>query len=251
MKEQVLNYIDDLAKNLRNDINNWFGDILANLKDTLLQDALVVKTEVERLIEAQELNDKRHIDAALQKIKSEIFAEKDNWQVRFNDTRVVQKMADSLAGINWATIKAMNRRFGGYETYRIDVYTEFMQAGKNEFTEKANTLRNNLIKLFASDDKNVQTIISGYIQRINNLIGSSISEFGARLLDWLLCKSEMYPRADTNLFWPDMQGIQGRGYKARVLNKYELSLDGKRFDIVAMYNQEYNSVMNEIISWLP
>lgn len=251
MKEQVLNYIDDLAKKLRNDINNWFGDILANLKAVLRQDALVVKTEVERLIGAQELNDKKRVDAALQKIRSEIFAEKDNWQVRFNDTRVAQKMADSLAGIHWATIKAMNRRFGGYETYRIDVYTEFMQAGKNEFTEKANALRNNLIKLFASDDKNVQTIISGYVQRINNLIANSISEFGIKLLDWLLCKSEMYPQNFDNSFWPDMQGIYGRGYKTRVLDKYENSLDEKRFDIAAMYNQEYNLVMSEIISWLP
>ena len=160
-------------------------------------------------------------------------------------------MADSLAGIHWATIKAMNRRFGGYETYRIDVYTEFMQAGKNEFTEKANTLRNNLIKLFASDDKNVQTIISGYVQRINNLIANSISEFGIKLLDWLLCKSEMYPQNVDNSFWSDIQGICGRGYKTRVLDKYENSLDEKRFDIAAMYNQEYNLVMNEIISWLP
>lgn len=249
--EEILNYIPELAKKIRDDINAWFNDIVANLKNVLSQDALNVKTEVERLIEAQELNDKKRIDDALHEVKSKILAEMDNWQVRFNDTRVSQKMARALAGIHWATIKAMNRRFGGYETYRIDVYTEFMQAGKNEFTEKANVLKNNLLKLFASDDKNVQIVISGYIQRINNLISNSINDFGGKLLNWLLCESEMYPQSCTNSFWPYMQGICGTGYKVRVLGTYEKSLDEKRFDIAAIYNQEYNSVMNEIISWLP
>lgn len=73
----------------------------------------------------------------------------------------------------------------------------------------------------------------------------------ARILENLICKSEMYPQNFDNSFWPDMQGIYGRGYKTRVFNKYENSLDGKRFDIAAMYNQEYNLVMSEIISWLP
>ena len=250
-KEQVLNYVVDLAQQTREKINTWFKHIIDNMKNALQVDALIVKAEVERLVETQELNDKKRIDDALSEIKSSILAGNANWQVRFNDTRVTQKMACSLAGIHWATIKAMNRRFGGYETYRIDVYTEFMQTGKNEFTEKANVLKNNLLKLFASDDKNVQIVISGYIQRINNLISNSINDFGGKLLNWLLCESEMYPQSCTNSFWPYMQGICGTGYKVRVLGTYEKSLDEKRFDIAAIYNQEYNSVMNEIISWLP
>ena len=47
-----------------------------------------------------------------------------------------------------------------------------------------------------------------------------------------------------------MQDIKGRGYKDRVVGEYEKSLDEKRFDIAALFNQQYDRVMNSVISWL-
>lgn len=250
IREQVLNYIEELAAISRDEINSWLEGMITDLRKVLVDDALKVREEVERLIDAQKLNDKKKVDTALLQIKTSILEQKVNWQVRFTDTFVSHKMADSLSGINWATIRAMNRRYGGYDTYRIDVYTEFMQAGKNEFTEKALFLKKQLMSIFTSDDSDVQAIISGYVQRIENLITFSINEFGGGLLDWLLGKSEMYPQSYSNPFWPFMQDIKGLGYKNRVIKEYEKSLDEKRFDIAALFNQQYDRVMNSVISWL-
>ena len=251
IKEQILNYNVEIAINQRQEIYCWLNQIIRNLKEKLSKDSSSVQAEVEKLIEAQKLGDKKRIEKALQEIKSKIEADTNNWQVRFIYTDVSHKMANTLDNIHWATIRAMNRRYGGYETYRIDVYTEFMQAGKNEFTTKAESLKKSLVPLFKSDDKDVQLIIDGYVQRIENLFSTSIGNFGDRLLDWLLEHSEMYPRTDTNAFWPNIQNITGNGYKRRVVGTYETSLENKRFDIEAMFNQEFNDIVNAVKSWLP
>ncbi len=249
VREQILDYYPEIADKNRAAINDWLKKIISELKNRLLTDSKTVKKEIEYLLEIQEQNDNEQVENFLRDVKQKILNQKNAWQREFCEAApAITNMLAFLENIHWATIRAMNRRCGGYETYRIDIYTEFMQAGKNAFAQKMIKLKAKLENLFSSDTSSIQTILKGYRQRLEAESGCAIEDFGEKLLYWLLNESEMYPREMANEFWMQINQIYGKGYKNNVIQYYRGNLNEQ--GIIDLFNQEFEEITNHVDSWL-
>lgn len=248
--ESILSsYSREIADKARKEINDWLKRIIDELKNVLLNDSRIVKKEVENLLELQKQSEKAQTENFLRDVKRKISDQKDAWRREFCEAApAIEKMLDFLEKTHWATIRAMNRRCGGYETYRIDIYTEFMQAGKNAFAQKMVKLNAKLKNLFVSDKRVIQMIMNGYHQRLDFESGRAIEHFGEKLLNWLLNESAMYPREMANDFWGQITQIYGNGYRNEVIRQYRENLNEQ--EILDLFAREFEEILNHVYSWL-
>ncbi|MCF0224526.1 MAG: hypothetical protein HUK20_09660 [Fibrobacter sp.] len=251
IKEQLLEYIPELATDQRKYINECFSSIIERYKGKLFEEAIQVNAYVNELEKQQHQFKQDIIDQELRRICNTLEQVKSITAPTFIENDVVGCMINSLVPIHWNTIKAMTRRYGGYESYKIDVYTEFAFKAKIEYNKKIQALKTNFQQALQSDNTDAQLILQGYKSQINSFLEISVEDFFQELLNTLLNRTRMYPQESSNAFWIEAQGVHGFGFKDRIIDTYKKGLEPTLNDFRQLWKTLHTQIFDKTQTLFP
>ena len=161
---------------------------------------------------------------------------------------ILEKLIDD---IHWATIRKMNSLYGGYQLWHTDIYTQIMQSGRECFSNAIRPTTAIVHRMLIDvRSENARSVTDGYLNQYDHMVKESTEEIGQYFFQWALNQG-FAPQSNANRFWLEVNAISGKGFKARVREKYEEKVFFYSEKLAKMVTDEITKIVDRLIALFP
>ena len=253
-------YNEDLAQLYREDINEWIEEMVDFLKKKLFDDAMIIRSEVEVLLEIEhEIVEKLALTEATNelvsvrmKLEKELNCQEGAFRSRFQGQIAIDQIVfEAISRVHWKTIQKMNSLFGAHNLWHTEIYEPIAQVGRDCFSDEVSPI----CRIIEDSMKDVRSKIArsmteSYISKMRSLEIELSELVGREFFIWSFEK-KFAPQSMDLDFWRDVNAERGLGYRQRVAEKYRSFIAEDKLFLEQIVQYAVNQLVDTTINELP